>query len=441
MVVGKGMENKDWMRELISYLHLLNRTIVSSDNYKAYDKISEYIPLKLHKYKSGEDYSTWIIPEKWDVKEAYLSDGENIIASYTDHPLFLAPYSISVDKWVTADELAAHTLAGEKNPDKFLYQHRLALNYKMRLKDWGITLPYEIYSSLNKDKYYVKIDVEVGSGELIVGESEVKGESGFTIAFLSHLCHPGQVNDGVSGIVAGIELMNRISAMKGLKYNYRFLIMPETYGSAVYLSANEDKLGEYLSVFFIEMAGAGNKLAINNSRRGDTYWDILLEYVVKLKNGDYNKYKFHRGMGNDELNFDWPAIGIPGLAIYWDEFKEYHTSGDSPDIIDTGKIFHIADILEYMVRIIEADYIPVYTQKVPIYQSRYDLYVDAFKYREKYHQITDILFAIDGKHSLFEIVNGIGADFFDAYDYLEQYVELGFLKKGGLTEKLAEIRK
>ncbi len=422
--------DSSWMKSVIAELCNLNRTIVSKDNALCLKKISEIIPLKIHKYPTGKDYSTWEIPPQWDVEEAYLSDGDNIIASYEEHPLFLAPYSIDFDGWVTKEQLMENTTTKHDCPDHFFYQHRIAANYKLRLKKWGISLPFNRVKALNKDKYYLKIKTKVSDGHLMIGESFLPGKQNKIFSLLSHLCHSGQANDGLAGIAACVEIMRRLKKRKNRKFNYQMLIMPETFGSAVYLSDNQEKLHDYLGVLFLEMAGAGKTLTFNNSRRSNTYFDKLLHYVVKNEGSSYKQYDFHRGIGNDELNFDWPAIGIPGLAIYWDEFPQYHTSADTPELIDESKLLRIVDVVMSFIDVLELDFVPCYKQKIPIYQSRYDLYVDAFMEKELYQNVTDLLFGIDGKKTLFELVLNLDISFWEAMDYIEKYVSLGFIAKG-----------
>lgn len=125
----------DWILPFIEDLCPKNRTLVSADNYYCLERIHEKFPIKIHRYPTEADYDTWLIPPQWDVVEAYLSDGENILASYEDHPLFLAPYSRNFEGWISKEELLKHTVFDKNNPDAFFYQHRLALNFQLRLKD------------------------------------------------------------------------------------------------------------------------------------------------------------------------------------------------------------------------------------------------------------------------------------------------------------------
>jgi len=419
------------MMDLIRELYRFNRTIVSADNRKMLARLSEFLDFNIHEYPSGTDYQTWPVPPQWDVKEAYLSDGEKVIASYDEHPLFLVPYSKSFDGWVTKDELLGHIRAGPNRPDDFIYDHRIAADHQRRLKDWGLSLPYNRVQALRKGKYYVKIDVSVSEGAALVGEYKLKGQEKDTFALLSHTCHPGQANDGLAGVVVGMEIMRRLSSRAGQnRFTYQLLAMPETFGSAYYLANNVSTFRDYIGALFLETPGAGTVLTRNLSRVGNLYIDAVLESVVaKIKNVPQNCLPFHRGLGNDELNFDWPGVGIPGLSLYWDGYDEYHTSADSPDLIEQEKLETIISVVIGLIDVLENDYVPTLTQEIPVYQTRYDLYIDAFKNRDSYLNATDVLFAIDGNKSLFEITYGKGIPFWPMQEYLEGFYRLGFIEK------------
>lgn len=428
--INSNSYDLEWMLPFFREHCNKNRTLVSDYNEIFLADLSKRLPFKIHRYRTGEDHSTWLIPPKWDVIEAYLADIKgNIIASYNDHPLFLAAYSKSYDGEISKEELLKRVMTREGRPDDFLYQHRLALNFQLRLTDFGLSLPHNIYKNLTDEKYYLKINTKVENGEMLVGEFGLKGKRKHVFSFLAHMCHPGQVNDGIAGVAIGLAVMEILKQRTDLQFSYEFLVMPETFGSAVYISSHEEKIEDYFGCLFIEMPGAGSVLTFNHSRNGKLYFDLLLKHVVESNYQETSEYKFHRGMGNDELNFDWPAVGVPGLAMYWSRFKEYHTSGDSPDRIEMEKLTIYLKTLMSFIDILERDYIPRFTQRVQIYQTRFNLYIDAFNQPELYHKVTDLLFMIDGEKTLFEVTRDLSISFDEAYNYLEQYFKLGFLEK------------
>lgn len=131
--------------------YLKNRTIVSNSINEIIADAADYIGIQpvIHRYPTGSEFGTWDIPPRWDVREAWLKDEKgNVIASYKDHPLFLAPYSAPFSGRVSLDVLREHVSIHPTRRNAFFYEHRLAYHAQMRLKDWQITLPADVFESI-----------------------------------------------------------------------------------------------------------------------------------------------------------------------------------------------------------------------------------------------------------------------------------------------------
>ena len=95
-------------------------------------------------------------------------------------------------------------------PNCFSYEFRLAYDFKRRLNEWRITLPKKKFESLSDGLYDLEIDVQTKPGSMKIVEGIHKGKEKSTFVFLSHYCHPGQLNDGLAGVLIMFEVLKKI---------------------------------------------------------------------------------------------------------------------------------------------------------------------------------------------------------------------------------------
>ncbi len=407
----------------------LNRTIVSDDMEKAADLLDQAVgfPAKRYRYPSGQEYGSWVVPPSWNAREAYLSDGEKKIASLQDHVLFLAPYSMPFEGWVTREELVRdHLVVSERFDDVFVYQHRLAYDFQKRLKQWQISLPKKMLASLTRERYFVKIDVEVKPGTLNVLEYTAQGKEETAVAFLAHLCHPGQANDGLSGVLAGAALIRRLQA-RSHRFTYKLLVLPETIGSAIHVVAQGLTPRQFFCAAFLETMGMGDRLYLKRSRTGTHSVDLALNSLVR-ENPELGVHPFHEGYGNDELVFDFPNVAIPSIGVQYYPFEEYHTSRDGAGLIDWERWTRSVDLTEELFRRLEEDRVVRLKHPGPPYLSRYKLYADAVTEKARFRQNTKLLSLCDGNHTLLQMCEASGISFEDAAAFFDA------LRKEGLLE-------
>jgi aminopeptidase-like protein len=415
------------LMDFIKKHYLKNRTIVSSDIPSILDGIEAAIglPLIRHSYSTGDEIGTWIIPDRWDVREAWLkSPSGELIASYASHPLFLAPYSQPFSGKISLTELKKHLRWHKTQSDAFYYEHRLAYDHNLRLKDWRLTLPKSVIDLLEDGIYEVCIDVDIGPGSMLIGEVVLKGETEDSIALLSDYCHPGQVNDSFSGLVVMMDVMRQLAALPSRKYTYRFYIFPETIGSIVHLHSNPSLIRKTKLAIFSEFVGWGKDWLVTASDKLESTLAQDLADEAAIHWPKILRHNIFGGIGNDELVFDY--AGIPSLSVQMTDIDEYHSSNDEPGRLLEVNLRMASDIVLRMCSIVEEDEVFLRTQDVPVHLTRFNLYKDATLEQAEFKATREILYAINGRRSILELALETSVPFEFARDFLDG------LKRNGL---------
>lgn len=411
------------MKKLINDLWFKRRDIISDGYDEALEYISKIIPLKIHNIPSGKKCWTWLVPEKWSVKEAYVEDLDgNRILDFKNHPLHVMSYSLAIDKIVTREELMSHLHTKPERPEAIPFE------FKYYERDWGFCIQHNRLKDFTKDKYRVFITAIFEKGNLKVGDYTIKGNNSKTIVLAAHLCHPSQVNDDLSGVAVLVDIAKELSKKKN-NYTYKILILPETIGSIAYLSQNEKIISELKYGIFLEMLGNNNILALQFSRQGNTRLDKIAEYVMQKSLINFRVGGFRKIVRNDEMVFNGPGINIPMISISRFPYPEYHTSDDNLSIISEEKLNESKNVILEILNIIDNDYIPKRNFKGPIFLSGYGLWVDWRKNRKLNENIEQIMLNLEGDKSIFDIADALDMEFEDVLNYVNKFLAKGLVKK------------
>src|SRR5690349_4658070 len=71
--------------------------VVAEENSALFDRIAHELPLRIHRYKSGETFNGWVVPDLWKVQTANISQGGRPIFDGKVHTLAVAKYSKSFE--------------------------------------------------------------------------------------------------------------------------------------------------------------------------------------------------------------------------------------------------------------------------------------------------------------------------------------------------------
>ncbi len=421
------------MEELISALWRLPRDIVSDGYDTALHALSTQVPMVVHEYPSGTECWTWLVPEKWTCKEAFLEtiDGGRLF-SYDDSPLHVVSYSLPVNREVSREELFEHLHVHPGLPDAIPFV------FKYYERDWGLCCSRRLKDSLRDDRYRVVIRSDFSYGTLKVGEVVVPGKSPETFVLCAHLCHPAMVNDDLSGVVVGLKVMQELLKRPNLHYTYRFVILPETIGSVAYLSHQAELIPRMVGGLFLEMLGLENPHALQLSFAGDTEMDRCLRQALKKYDAHGWTGPFRTVVGNDERQFNAPGVRVPMLSLSrvmqttsgtTRYYPEYHSSQDTPELASPARLAESRDLVLKMIDTVEGNQVPVNLYQGEIFCSRYGLNIDVYSNPEGNRALFDIIFLIDGTRSVAEIARICEVSVESAYRVVEELRELGLVEQ------------
>jgi aminopeptidase-like protein len=123
---------------------------------------------------------------------------------------------------------------------------------------------------------------------------------------------------------------------KKLQKTLRFIFIPETIGSIVFLDKNLKYLQKHLiGGYNLSCIGDNRMHSCMFSKYGNTLSDHSLTEAYKKLNIKPKIYSFLK-RGSDERQYNSPGIDLPIASIFrtkYGEYPEYHTSQDNFDIV------------------------------------------------------------------------------------------------------------
>ena len=429
------------MLSLINELWFLKRDIVSDDFDRALVRLGQVIQesggkMQIHAYPSGETCWTWRVPEKWTCHAAYLEtlDGKRLL-DYADNPLHVVSYSLPFEGQVSREELLKHLHSHPRLPDAIPFV------FKYYDRDWGLCAPQSLRETLTDESYRVVIRTSFEPGALKVGEIVVPGESAETFVLVAHLCHPGMVNDDLTGVVVGLDVMRRLGqgalgreahtqvpdrAHTQVRpyYTYRMLILPETIGSVAYLSHNEHLIPDMAGGLFLEMLGNDAPHALQKSFQPESQADRALGSALLSLDPDAWSAPYRMVINNDERQFNAPGVRVPMLSISrvhhreaptW-PYPEYHSSLDTPAIVTQARLEQSRDLVIELLQAWENNQYVVNHFKGEVFCSGYGIWIDYRTNPEGHRRLFEIMERCDGEHTVADIACELGISFQAAWE-------------------------
>ena len=415
--------------EFCKDLYQIPRSLTGKGVVKTLEYIQGIIPLEIKQVKSGTKVFDWTVPPEWNIKDGYVIEvntGRKVI-DFKSHNLHVVGYSEPIDSELSFEELEKNLYFLKDQPDAIPY---ITSYYSNR---WGFCLSFNDFQKLDKrSKFKVFIDSEFKEdGHLHYGELLIKGEVEEEIFFSSYVCHPQMVNNELSGpsVLTGIaEYYNS----RENYYSKRFVLVPETIGSLVYLNSNLSIMkNKIIAGFNISCVGDERMWGYLPSRNGMTLTDKLVKFVFKDQGISYKKFCWYEDRGSDERQYCMPGIDLPVVNITrskWNEYEEYHTSLDNFDLVTKKGLDQSLDFYLKCVNVLEEN--RNYTLKVlgePQLGKRglYPTVSDKYTWI-KVKNLCNVISMCDGKNDLIDICEFLNITFEECQEIINN------LRKGGL---------
>lgn len=331
-----SLDHGKYMHALITRLYKIPRSITGGGFRDSLNIINESIGggLECFSVPSGTKVFDWRVPPEWVIRDGYIitPSGEKI-CEFKNHNLHILNYSAPINATLSLEELKSYIYTLPHLPSAIPY---VTSYYERR---WGFCISYEQLQTLEDGDYHAFIDSEFKEdGELNYGQILIPStcNNDKEILISAYLCHPQMANNELSGPAVWCELVKFVKSLKQRKYNYRFVIAPETIGSICYISRNFEQLkSKVVAGFVLSCIGDDGDYSVVLSPDENSQSDIATIHTIKHITNEPKIYSFlHRG--SDERQYNTPNLNLGVVAISrtkFNEFEEYHTSLDDLNFV------------------------------------------------------------------------------------------------------------
>ena len=435
------------IRDLCGYV----TGVVAEQNEPLFERLRAELPFSITRYPSRAVFNGWVIPDLWRVHRATISRDGATVFDGRSHTLGVAYYSKSFQGELNFEELKHHLVTNPKLPDAYMFH--CMWQYRPWAADWAFCMPHEVYRTLTPGRYQIDLETSYEPGEMLVGEYEHRGRSDKTIIFNNNHCHPQMANDGFGGTAILVRLFQWLST-QDTYYTYRLVIAPEHLGSVFYLrDQREADLERFVCGVFAEMPGTSGPITLPSTFLGDQPIDKAFRNVVRHYSKAYRLAGWREGAGNDETVWEAPGYEIPFVELTRSEasgvhFREYHSSLDTPDLMDHAQLVEFHDVLRRVIGVLEHNAVihRHFDGLICLSNPDYDLYLERFDptvdknldaMAERWGHLLDSLFRyFDGTTTILDIAEKHDLPFDRLYDYL-----LRFQAKGLISLEFAPINR
>lgn len=409
----------------------LARTITGEPVRRTHEILRTLLPeLVSIEFPSGLRCFDWVIPDEWNVTEAYVetTSGKRVV-DWADNNLHLVAYSTPIDRVISREELLEHVHTRPDMPDAIPY---VTSYYR---PTWGFCLSVNQAKALTDPQYRVVIRSTLGPGSLTCGEILVPGETDSEILLHTYTCHPSMANNETSGIAVAAFCARYVLDLPRRRFSYRIVFAPETVGAIAYISANLEVLRQRVRAgFVLTCVGDDRAYSLMPARKQGVLPERVARHVLeRVLKVPYNEYSFLQ-RGSDERQYCAPGVDLPVVSIMrskYGTYPEYHTSRDDLSVITAQGLYGGFLGTKTAIDVLEANETLVSTVLCEPWLSPRGLrppLVDGVSLVPWSALVSHVMAFSDGENDLLAIAEIIGCSVFDIAPIAGTLKEHGLLR-------------
>ncbi|HEY0837670.1 MAG TPA: DUF4910 domain-containing protein [Azospirillum sp.] len=414
--------------------------VVADGNGPLFDRLDAELPFVRKRFASGDSFNGWEVPQNWRVLKAQIRRDGEVVFDGAGHTLAVARYSRSFSGTLDWEELKPRLVTNPDLPDDYVFH--CMWQYRPWAADWALSVPHNTFKTFGPGRYEVELVTEYEPGEMILGQHDKPGRSDRIVVFHSNNCHPHMANDGFAGTAVLVRLFQWL-ATRDTHYTYRLVVGPEHLGTVFYLrDMPREELERIVCGVFEEMPGTGGPIKVASTFLGGQVIDRAFADAVRHHARAHALVPWRQGAGNDETVWEAPGYEVPFVEVTRSEellypFREYHSSADSPDLMQPAQLEELLEVLKRVVEVLEGNAVVerTFDGLICLSNPAYDLYFerrdpaiakDLPDDQERWGYLLDCLLRyMDGTMTVLDIAEKHDLPFSRVLAYLRRFEEKG----------------